>query len=79
MRSERLKRPQEESAENTLTSADPRPSTRQQKPDSFGPDFLALFLEGEPQIFKAFMSLSDSTYWKEVVNSEIDSILSNHT
>ena len=25
------------------------------------------------------MSSSESTYWKEVVNSEIESILSNHT
>ena len=25
------------------------------------------------------MSLSDSTYWKEAVNSKIESILSNHT
>ena len=36
-------------------------------------------LENEPQIFKAAMSSSESTYWKEVINSEIESILSNHT
>ena len=28
---------------------------------------------------KVAMSSSESTYWKEAVNSEIESILSNHT
>ena len=77
--SERPKRPREESMENILTSEEPRRSTRQRKSVSFGPDFVALLLENEPQTFKAAMSSSESTYWKEAVNSEIESILSNHT
>ena len=64
--------------ENILTSEEPRQSTRQRKSVSFGPDFVALLLENEPQTFKAAMSSSESTYWKEAVNSEIESILSNH-
>ena len=64
---------------NTLTNEDLMHSTRQRKPASFGPDFVALLLENEPQTFKAVMSSSESTYWKEAVNSEIESILSNHT
>ena len=40
---------------------------------------MALLLENEPQTFKAAMSSSELTYWKEAVNSEIESILSNHT
>ena len=64
---------------NILTSEEPRHSTRQRKFVSFGPDFVALLLENEPQTFKAAMSSSESTYWKEAVNSEIESILSNHT
>ena len=36
-------------------------------------------LEDEPKKFKAALSSSDSTYWKEAVNSKIESILSNHT
>ena len=65
--------------ENILTSEEPRRSTRQRKFVSFGPDFVALLLENEPQTFKAAMSSSESTYWKEAINSEIESILSNHT
>ena len=60
--------------ENILTSEEPRRSTRQRKSVSFGPDFITLLLENEPQTFKAAMSLSESTYWKEAVNSEIESI-----
>ena len=40
---------------------------------------VALLLENEPQTFKAAMSSSESTYWKEAVNSEIESILSNYS
>ena len=65
--------------ENILTSEEPRRSTRQRKSVSFGPYFVALLLENEPQTFKAAISSSESTYWKEAVNSEIESILSNHT
>ena len=39
--------------ENILTSEEPRRSTRQRKSVSFGPDFVALLLENEPQTFKA--------------------------
>ena len=65
--------------ENILTSEEHRRSTRQRKFVSFGPNFVILLLENEPQTFKAVMSSSESTYWKEVVNNEIESILSNHT
>ena len=65
--------------ENILTSEEPRRSTRQRKSVSFGPDFVALLLENEPQIFQVVMSSFESTYWKETINSEIESILSNHT
>ena len=42
-----------------LTSEEPRRSTRQRKSVSFGPNFLALLLENEPQTFKASMSSSE--------------------
>ena len=73
------KRPQEESMENILTSEEPKRSTRQRKYVSFGQDFVPLLLENEPQTFKVAMSSSELTYQKEAVNSEIESILSNHT
>ena len=61
-KSERHKRPQKEPTENTLPSEDPRLRTRQWKPTSFGPNFVAPFLENEPETFKALMFLSESTY-----------------
>ncbi|KAF3621972.1 hypothetical protein FXO37_32515 [Capsicum annuum] len=42
-------------------------------------NFVTFLFENEPQTFKEAMASSDSSFWKEVVNSEIDSILSNHT
>lgn len=57
----------------------PRRSKRQRISTSFGPDFLTFLLENEPRTFKEAMSSSEAQYWKEAVNSEIESILSNHT
>ena len=58
--------------ESILTSEEPRRSTQQQKFVSFGKDFVALLLKNDPQTFKAVMSSSESNYWKEAVNSEIE-------
>ena len=46
---------------------------------SFGPDFIAYAIESESQIFKGVMSTPEAQIWKEGINSEIESILSNHT
>ena len=46
---------------------------------TFGYDFVTFLLGSEPQTFKEAMLSSDSTSQKEAVNSEIESILSNHT
>ena len=46
---------------------------------SLGPDFLTYLLENEPQTFKEVMSSLETPYWKEDVNSEIESIMHNHT
>ena len=73
------KRPRDEPSENVHNEENPRRSTRQRTPTSFGSDFITFLLENEPQTFKEAMSLSDSSFWKKAVNSEIDSILSNHT
>ncbi|XP_070020492.1 uncharacterized protein [Nicotiana sylvestris] len=77
--SERPKRPREEPKENTPSIEDARRSKRQRTSTSFGPDFVTFLLENEPQTFKAAMSSSYSLFWKEAVNSEIQSILDNHT
>ena len=36
-------------------------------------------LEGEPQTYKEAMNSIKGLMWKEVIKSEIDSILQNHT
>ncbi|XP_070008479.1 uncharacterized protein [Nicotiana sylvestris] len=42
-------------------------------------DFVTFLLENEPQTFKEAISSSESLFWKGAVNSEIESILNNHT
>ncbi|KAF3671469.1 putative tyrosyl-DNA phosphodiesterase 2-like [Capsicum annuum] len=73
------KRPRDEPSENVHNEENPRHSTRQRTSTSFGLDFVTFLLENEPQTFKEAMVSSDSSFWKEAVNSKIDSILSNHT
>ena len=41
--------------------------------------FLTYMLEDEPQSFKEANSTPEVPFWKEAVNSEIESILQNHT
>ncbi|RVW83338.1 Retrovirus-related Pol polyprotein from transposon TNT 1-94 [Vitis vinifera] len=38
-----------------------------------------LWKENDPQTFKEAMSSPEASYWKEAINSEIESILQNHT
>ncbi|XP_070054848.1 uncharacterized protein [Nicotiana tomentosiformis] len=66
--SERTKRPREEPKENTPSIEDQMRSKRQRTSTSFGPDFVTILLENEPQTFKADMSSSDSVFWEEAVN-----------
>ncbi|PHT51255.1 Peroxidase 9 [Capsicum baccatum] len=73
------KRPRDEPSENVYNEENPRRSTRQRTSTSFGSNFVTFLLENEPQTFTEVMSSSDSSFWKEAVNSEIDSILNNHT
>ena len=56
-----------------------RRSKRMRISKSFGPDYLTYLLENEPQTFKEAMSSPEAPYWKEAVNSEIQSIMHNHT
>ncbi|PHT50337.1 hypothetical protein CQW23_10084 [Capsicum baccatum] len=73
------KRPRDEPSENVHNEENPRRSTRQRTSTSFRLNSVTFLLENEPQAFRKVMSSSDSSFWKEAVNSEIDSILSNHT
>ena len=56
-----------------------RRSKRVRIEKSFDPDFLKYVLEGEPQTFKETVNSSKSLMWKETIQSDIDSILQNHT
>ncbi|XP_070017891.1 uncharacterized protein [Nicotiana sylvestris] len=69
----------EEPKKNTPVEEDPRRSKCQRTSTFFGLDFVTFLLENEPQTFRATMPSSDSTFWKETINSEIQSILNNHT
>ncbi|WP_395240198.1 reverse transcriptase domain-containing protein, partial [Escherichia coli] len=44
-----------------------------------GPDFITYVLEDEPRSIKDALSRPDVPLWQEAINSEIDSILQNHT
>ena len=46
---------------------------------TYGPDFLTYLLENEPQTYKDAMSSPEASLWKEAINSEVESILQNHT
>ena len=46
---------------------------------NFGPDFISFLTEDEPQTYKEVMSSPEAPLWKEAINSEIESILHNHT
>ena len=58
---------------------EPRRSKRASTEKSFGPDFLTYVLKEELQTFKETVNSTESVMWKEAINSEIDSILYNHT
>ena len=58
---------------------EPRRSKRAKTTKSFGPNFLTYMLEDETQSFKEAISTPEAPFWKEAVNSEIESILQNHT
>ena len=54
-------------------------STVDSGPCLYGPDFLTFTVESDPVTFKQAMSSPEALFWEEAVNSEIDSIMQNHT
>ncbi|BFG40858.1 hypothetical protein CerSpe_271320 [Prunus speciosa] len=58
---------------------EPRRSKRTRIPKDFGPDFLTMIAEAEPQTYKEAISSPEAPFWKEAINSEIESIMQNHT
>lgn len=58
---------------------EPRRSKRERISKSFGPEFISFILEDEPRSVKEAMATPEAPYWQEAIDSEIQSILSNHT
>ncbi|KAG7552374.1 Zinc finger CCHC-type [Arabidopsis thaliana x Arabidopsis arenosa] len=58
---------------------EPRRSKRARVAKDFGTDFMTFLSEYEPQTYKAAMESLEASYWKEAIQSEVESILSNHT
>ena len=46
---------------------------------SFDQDFRTYMLKGEPQTYKEAVNSTEGLMWKKVIDSEIESILYNHT
>ena len=61
------------------TDFEPRRSKRIRTLTYFGEDFFTYLVEGDPSSFKEVMNSSESPFWKEVIDSEIKSILENNT
>ena len=64
---------------NDIGEVEPRRSKRARVEKSFGLDFLTYMLEGEPQTYKEVVNSTEGLMWKEAIDSEIESILHNHT
>ena len=59
--------------------SEPRRGSRVRTPKDFGPDYIAFMLNEEPTSIKVAYARPDGMLWREAVQSEIDSILQNHT
>lgn len=59
--------------------SEPRRSKRARTSKDFGSDFITYLSEYEPQTYKPAMESPEAPYWKEAIQSEVESILSNHT
>ncbi|WVZ93131.1 hypothetical protein U9M48_039137 [Paspalum notatum var. saurae] len=70
--------PREISPEEDNNEA-PRKSKRQRVEKSFGNDFIVYLVDDTPMSISEAYASSDADNWKEAVQSELDSILSNET
>jgi hypothetical protein len=58
---------------------EPKTNWKQKLTKTFDSNSLTYLPENEPETYSEAMSYSETFYWKEVVNSEIESIKNNHT
>ncbi|KAJ9556753.1 hypothetical protein OSB04_011367 [Centaurea solstitialis] len=71
--------PNGEGTSKVQIDIEPRRSKRGKIAKDFGPDYMTFNVEGEPLSYKAAMDSSEAPYWKEAIQSEIESILQNNT
>ena len=67
-----------------IESSDPserklRRSKRERKETNLGDDFYTFLVDDDPRSYKEAMTSSDAPLWIEAINSEIESIMYNHT
>ena len=67
----------QESDDNEETEL--RRSKRVRKGTDFGKDFFTFLVGDDPLTYKEAISSPDVPFWKEAINNELESILSNHT
>ncbi|GKB13137.1 DNA polymerase zeta catalytic subunit-like protein [Tanacetum coccineum] len=65
--------------EDQQENVEPRRSKRAKVTKDFGPNYMTHIVNEEPQAYKAAMESSEAPYWKEAIQSEIDSIVHNNT
>ena len=58
---------------------EPRRSKRARVEKDFGPNYYVFKIEENPQNLKKTLTSPDAIFWKEVVNDEIESLISNRT
>ena len=62
-----------------MEESQPRRSSRSAKLKDFGPDFQAYLVEKDPESYAEAMSSHDAPFWREAIDDEMYSILSNNT
>ena len=58
---------------------EPRRSKRDRKETNLGDGFYTFLIDEDPRSYKELITSPDAPFWKETINSEIESIMYNHT
>ena len=58
---------------------EPRKSKRDRKETNLGDGFYTFLIDEDPRSYKELITSPDAPFWKETINSEIESIMYNHT
>ncbi|RVX14596.1 hypothetical protein CK203_012090 [Vitis vinifera] len=58
---------------------EPRRSKIDRKETNLGDGFYTFLMDEDPRSYKEAITFPDAPFWKEAINSEIESIMYNHT